>query len=69
MNGGRTLDLDIPRRAECLLLHSEIEAEDTGQSPSAVLADGEGDQHGGGGLLPIDVPAVKLTETLLSSTD
>ena len=28
MNGGRTLDLDIPRRAECLLLHSEIEAED-----------------------------------------
>ena len=57
MNGGRTLDLDIPRGAEGFLLHSQIEAEDTGQATPAVLADGEGDQHGGRGLLAIDVPA------------
>ena len=68
VDGGRTLDLDVPRRAERLLLHPEIEAEDTGQPTPAVLADGEGDQHGGRGLLAVDVPAVKL-RLRLSSTD
>ena len=57
MNGCRTLDLDIPCCAEGFLLHSQIEAEDTGQPTPAVLGDGEGDQHGVGGLLAIDVPA------------
>lgn len=61
MNGGRTLDLDIASWAECFLLHSQIEAEDTGEPPPAVLADWEGDQHGVRGLLAVDVPAVRMT--------
>ena len=61
MNGGRTLDLDIASWAECFLLHSQIEAENAGESSPAVLADGEGDQHAGRGLLAVDVPAVRMT--------
>ena len=57
VDGCRALDLDISTRAECLLLHSQPEAEEAGQSAPGVLTDGEGDQHARRGLLAIDVPA------------
>ena len=56
VNGGRALDLDVPRLAESLLLDSEPEPEDAGEGAPPVLGGGVGDQHAGGGLLTIDVP-------------
>ena len=67
VNGGRALDLDISGRTEGFLLHSQLEAEDAGESSPGVLADGEGDQHAGRGLLAVDVPSV--SESVMSPGD